>query len=73
MRCPRRTACPADVRAAGDHQAGAGLDRHVRERLGVAPVLAEVMLFLAGHVIGAGTFRASVHVDDDQVCLARPA
>ena len=40
------------VRAAGDHQAGPGVDGHLRERLRVAPVLAEVDLLLAGDVVG---------------------
>ena len=49
---------PEHVRAAGDHQAGAGVDRHVGERLGVTTVLAEVILFLAGHVVGARALPA---------------
>ena len=52
------------VRAARDHEAGAGVDGHVGESLRVAPVLAEEILLLTGHVVGVGTFGADVHVDD---------
>ena len=33
-----------DVRAGAEHEVGAGVDRHVGERLGVAAVLADVGL-----------------------------
>ena len=58
-----------DVRAARDDQAGARVDRHVGERLGIAPVLAQVVLLLAGHVIGGRALRAGVHVDHDNARL----
>ncbi len=60
---------PEHVRTACDHQAGAGVDRHVRERLGITTVLAEVILLVARHVIGIGALRPSVHVYDDDARL----
>src|SRR5260370_17469366 len=61
------------VRAARDHQPGVGVDRHVRERLGTTTVLAEEILFPAGHVIGTSALRTGMPIHHDNTSLPPPS
>ncbi len=60
------------VRAARDDEAGAVIDGVVGEQIGVAAILAHVVLARPRHVVRVHTLSTRVHVDDDDLrALAR--
>ena len=60
-----------DVRPGAEHEVGAGADHRVRERAAVPARLAEIGLGGSADVLRVRPLRSRVHVDDDDVGVAR--